>query len=985
MKTDLPVNAVCCGEVSVRPSEVTNPVLQRVLEKLSHVRRCANGFIARCPAHDDKKASLSITEDAEGNVLLHCFAGCAIEAIVAAIGLALRDLFAKRVTPVQKQDRVFSTLEIRSRSTTRNLYFYRDRDGSPLFLVVRTDTKQFYQYRSVGPDSWQKGLGDTKRVLYRLPEILQAVKAERRIFIVEGEKDVENLVAIGLEATCNPMGAGKWRDEYSQDLRGARVVILPDNDTPGTDHAKTVSSSLLPIADEVRLVPLLGLSEKGDVSDWLAVGNSREDLESLVLKTFPLGKEEVSAFAQEMTRRVADEHDKALEKAREVSKNILDRLRENPESSIEPEVYEALALLRRSAPADWVNFKRSLVKYRIPQQAFEKAVRAAQKAHLRLVAPDETPTPGVAGAMLPDAPVPDLTIPDGYFLNDDRTIHEVENSDGEPELHTIAFAPILITGHLYDEEEGISSLRLEWRRPTGWRKAIVDRGVALDARRSVCLASLDFPISSENSRAVVRYLASFEAANYASLPRARISSRLGWQGKKGALGFLWGRTLINSDGEILETNDLDDQQSTGWKKNFIAFRGQTAGDEQIADAYRSKGTLDAWINAVRLLDGFPRAQLAVYAAFVPPLLPILEAPNFIIDWCGRTSTGKTTTLRVAASVWGRAEEYHPESVISTWDATKVWTERASSILNGLPLILDDTKRVRHPNQVAELLYAVASGRGRGRGNLKSTAVTRHWRTVLLSSGEAPATSFTQDGGTRTRSIEVRGLPFGRSDETSGALVNRLSLAIKSNYGHAGPAVVRWLIQHKARWGHFAEDYRRRAEEYAKGGSNEAGRLAQYAAAIDMAAALVHEALDRPWSFKSPLDVLWKDIAREAQDAAGEARTLQDLYAWACRHETSFYGRHRTADDGTPLYPRGEAFGRWDGDEGWEFIAFSPDVLNRLLKELGHQQPEAILSGWKERGWLDADSDKYTRQCRMGEGKKPRLVIIRRSALVEVEI
>ncbi|MEW6351994.1 MAG: DUF927 domain-containing protein [Thermodesulfobacteriota bacterium] len=964
----------------MRPSEVTNPVLQRVLEKLSHVRRCGNGFSARCPCHDDKRASLSISEDVDGKVLIKCFAGCAVEDVLKAIDLTLKDLFPQRIASLPKKDRVYSSEEIRNWPSTKKLYVYRDRDQSPLVLVVRTQDKDFRQYRSVGPDQWKTGLGDTKRVLYRLPELLDAVKAGRRIFLVEGEKDVENLVAIGLDATCNPMGAGKWRAEYNESLRGASVIILPDNDGPGRNHAHQVASALTGIAREVRLVDLPDLLPKGDVSDWLAAGNIRQDLESLVLKSPPVGKEENTP------KTTDDDHNNAIEKAREISKNLLERLRDNREASIEPEAYEALALLKRAAPTEWVDIKRSLLKYRIPQQAFEKAIRAVQKAHLRVVSPDETPVRGIAGAMLPDAPVSDLTIPDGYFLTDDRTIHEIENSDGEPELHTIAFSPILITGRLYDEEEGTSSLRLEWKRPGVWRKALVERGIALDARRSVSLASLDFPISSENSRAVVRYLAAFEAANYASLPHARVSCHLGWQGKKGVRGFLWGRTLIRSDGEIVGAKDLEDHQPSEWKKGWIAFRGQTPGDEQIADAYRSKGTLDDWINAVRLLEGFPRAQLAVYAAFVPPLLPILDAPNFIIDWCGRTSTGKTTTLRVAASVWGRPEEHHPESAISTWDATRVWMERASSILNGLPLILDDTKRVRHPHQVAELLYAVASGRGRGRGNLKSTALTRHWRTVLLSSGEAPATSFTQDGGTRTRSIEVRGLPFGRSDEASGTLVNQLSLAIKANYGHAGPALVRWLIKNKARWTHFAEEYRRRADEYAKGGSNEAGRLAQYAAAIDMAAALVHEALDRPWSFKSPLDQLWKDIAREAQDAAGEARTLQEIYAWACRHETSFYGRHRSAEDGKPLYPKGEAFGRWDEGKSWEFIAFSPDVLKRVLKEMGHQQPEAILSGWKERGWLDAGGDRgrYTRLCRMGDGKQPRMIAIRRSALIEAE-
>lgn len=972
-------------------SNVPNELLQRVLDNLKGVRPGAKGFTAKCPVHDDSRASLSVGEDADGKVLIKCFAGCSTEAVVTAIGLSMRDLFPRRGAPLPRKDREFSTEEIRSWPSTKKLYVYHDQDGTPLFLVVRTQDKQFRQYRSVGQGQWKTGLGETQRVLYCLPELLVGVKSGHAIYIVEGEKDVESLATIGLVATCNPMGAGKWRNEYNEPLHGASVVILPDNDKPGKQHAAEVAHSLAGVATEVRVVELPDLPPKGDVSDWLASGKTREALELLVAATPPLNGREFLNLVDSPKEAPSEgpsekEIKESLEEAKEIWKQLAERLKDDRRASIEPEAYEALALLKQHAPAEWVEIKRWMQIYRIPQQAFEKAIRAAQKGNLRLVGPDDTPTRRIASAMVPDAPVPDLIIPDGYFLTDDRTINEMENSQGEPELHTVAFAPILITGRLYDEEEGVSSLRLEWKRPGVWRKAIVDRGIALDARRSVGLASLDFPISSENSRAVVRYLASFEAANYASLPRAKISGRLGWQGKKGAGGFLWGRTLIRSDGEIVEAKGLEDPQSSEWKKDWIAFRGQTAGDEQIADAYRSKGTIDGWINAVRLLEAFPRAQLAVYAAFVPPLLAILDAPNFIIDWCGRTSTGKTTTLRVAASVWGRAEEHHPESAISTWDATKVWMERASSILNGLPLILDDTKRVRHPYQVADLLYAVASGRGRGRGNLKSTAVTPHWRTVLLSSGEAPATSFTQDGGTRTRSIEVRGLPFGRSDETSGGLVNQLSLAIKCNYGHGGPVFVRWLIKSKARWPHFAEEYRRRAEEYARGGSNEAGRLAQYAAAIDMAAALVHEALDRPWGFKSPLDQLWKDIAREAQDAAGEARTLQELYAWACRHETSFYGRHRSDQDGKPLYPKGEAFGRWDGGESWEFIAFSPDVVKRVLKEMGHQQPEAILAGWKERGWLDADGDRsrYTKVCRMGEGKKPRMVIIRRSALTEAD-
>src|SRR5262249_10810955 len=160
-------------------------------------------------------------------------------------------------------------------------------------------------------------------------------------------------------------------------------------------------------------------------------------------------------------------------------------------------------------------------------------------------------------------------------------------------------------------------------------------------------------------------------------------------------------------------------------------RGLASGDEQIADAYHAAGSMDGWLRAVEAVACYPRALLALYVAFVPPLLLILGAPNFIVDWAHRTTTGKTTALRVAASVWGRPAERAVDGALGTWDATKVWIERASAVLHGLPLILDDTKRAKYPQIIAEVLYTATSGRGRGRGNPRSLARTRTWRTVLL--------------------------------------------------------------------------------------------------------------------------------------------------------------------------------------------------------------------------------------------------------------
>src|SRR5262249_4725641 len=120
-----------------------------------------------------------------------------------------------------------------------------------------------------------------ERVLYRLPELLAAAPSVS-VFVCEGEKDADALAGLGLVATTNPGGAGKWRWEYNEPLHGRVVVLLPDNDKAGRQHAEVVTRSLQGIATTVKVVALPGLPEKGDLSDWLTAGGTRESLERLV-------------------------------------------------------------------------------------------------------------------------------------------------------------------------------------------------------------------------------------------------------------------------------------------------------------------------------------------------------------------------------------------------------------------------------------------------------------------------------------------------------------------------------------------------------------------------------------------------------------------------------------------------------------------------------------------------------------------------------
>ena len=238
--------------------------VEQVLHRVTGVKRSGARWMARCPAHEDGTASLQIARGDDGRALIKCFAGCALPDILGKLGIKTSDLFVQD-THVEP-DVIFT---------------YRNMDGTIAYQVVRKAPKEFKQRRPNGGNQWVWNMEGVKRVLYRLPEVLAAERAQE-IYIVEGEKDADRLSLYKLTATTNSGGAGKWSDEYSDYLRGRAVVILPDNDRVGKQHGETVAASVYPVARSVRVVHLPGLPTGGDVSDWLDAGHTAAELVSIV-------------------------------------------------------------------------------------------------------------------------------------------------------------------------------------------------------------------------------------------------------------------------------------------------------------------------------------------------------------------------------------------------------------------------------------------------------------------------------------------------------------------------------------------------------------------------------------------------------------------------------------------------------------------------------------------------------------------------------
>ncbi len=236
-----------------------------ILGRLTDVRGGNGHWTARCPAHEDKHPSLSITESG-GRVLLYCHAGCSYEAIKAALGLP------------ESRDGDWAAI--------RAVYDYRDESGSLLYQAVRLEPKSFRVRRVLPGGEYEWSMrGVKRRVLYHLPDIVK--RPEETVWIVEGEKDADTLARHGFLSTTNIGGAGKWDAAYSQSLAGRSCIIIPDNDDAGRAHAYKVASALYSVAAEVRILTLEGLPHHGDVTDWLELGHTPAELTELA-KAAPL-------------------------------------------------------------------------------------------------------------------------------------------------------------------------------------------------------------------------------------------------------------------------------------------------------------------------------------------------------------------------------------------------------------------------------------------------------------------------------------------------------------------------------------------------------------------------------------------------------------------------------------------------------------------------------------------------------------------------
>ncbi len=536
-----------------------------------------------------------------------------------------------------------------------------------------------------------------------------------------------------------------------------------------------------------------------------------------------------------------------------------------------------------------------------------------------------------------------LRAPRGFEVDFNGVYRLTAQADGTISRMKIALAPIFIAGRTVDVLTGETKRLLVWRGASGWRSRVVERRTILDTSKIIKLSNWDAPVSTNNTLHMVSFLSEFDAENAQRFPVVQSASSMGWQPDG---GFLMPDMYYASD----SNNDRDFALTP------------PSGLETLSGGWKTEGTWEEWLDAMRLVEDFPYMFIAAYASAAAPLLEVLHIPGFVLDFSGETSGGKTTALRYAASVWGRPAESYPTAMYS-WDATKVWIERTSGFLKNLPLILDETKRARHNRIVRDVIYDFCQGQGRGRGSIEGTRHTESWRSILISSGEGAATSFSQDAGTRARVLSLKGKPLGDDVVVGSAASEEAQAILARTYGHLGRRVVQYLVANKERHGDIRAVFQTARQKYSEiADSAVARRHAGHLAVLEVSSSIVHS-LGVPMPAVDPFLCLLESQHDAGKDADRPLSALQDFLTWCATNQKRFWGRGERDREGNTKAPPQGWVGAWEKQADWDSIAITTTAFNNLMRDLGHE-PDEIVSRWNDREWLKRSGGRQKARSRV---------------------
>lgn len=425
-----------------------------------------------------------------------------------------------------------------------------------------------------------------------------------------------------------------------------------------------------------------------------------------------------------------------------------------------------------------------------------------------------------------NSPGKDIQMPNSFKVKDNMLYRVVLKEKGggieEVEYFCSRHVP-LISRSFSNVERSQLYYEITWNDRGRIYREIVPAGDIATRKELLKMADLSLSVHDNNVKYLITYFDLFIMLN--DIPRSNMVERLGHVKEN----FI--HPLLKSDIEILPSD---------------------IGEKQVMEAFEVSGTSEEWIEHVfKKIEEHPKALLMVLASFTSIILNDLKLGPFIVDLSGVTSKGKTTALRVAASVWGN------EYLVSEWNGTAVSFERKAAFLNSFPLMLDDSMKADE-RQLQRFVYNFSGGRSKGRGSVTGSQKEFTWNNLMLSTGETPLTEYAERaGGAAARILPITGLPF---EDVDHEYFTDLYESVDGYYGAVGLEFLQhWKDKRKIMLPFYAE-YNRVFQEKSQG-NEVVSRIARHYAAIIFTGKLLMDffdvEIDLGWLMQ-----LFDDINRE---------------------------------------------------------------------------------------------------------------------------
>jgi len=397
-----------------------------------------------------------------------------------------------------------------------------------------------------------------------------------------------------------------------------------------------------------------------------------------------------------------------------------------------------------------------------------------------------------------------LALPSGYELSEAGTLLV----QGPKRVQEALARVVFIRGRYEDIASGEHWAEVAYRNQRGWVSHTIPRRMLVDQRAIVgSLGSLGAPITSHNSRAAVEWFGAFELANEVALSPRRLATRCGWHGAI----FVASTGIGVAPGELTVGGDLG----------------------EVVRALTPRGDLDEHLGALReAWAASPVVRILICGALAVPMLHHLGAANFALHLCGDSSRGKTTMLRVVASVYG---DPWSGAWVGSWNTTANAAEIRAQMLCDLPLIYDELG-VSTLETVQRLIYSLVNGEGKIRLNRDSSSRKVHrWRTGVLSTGEVPLGDESLATGAQARVVNIEVDGWGTLDNQRSAIDGLVGRCRE----HAGSFGHMWLTQLVGLGADEWHELRVRLSQLSLDEGKLSGRLAAQSALFHLVAQLLH--------------------------------------------------------------------------------------------------------------------------------------------------